>query len=126
MAKLAAKLGVETTTAERVFDIDEDGLHLIVAPSKLGPTTKEAILQIARLVVAGRQAAGLDAEWTASAVVRAVCEDRGKADPSNFSAHIKTLDGNGFRIKGSGAQREFKANATGFEQAGALLTELAA
>jgi hypothetical protein len=125
-ARLAVKLGVDVATAEKVFDIDEDGLHLIVAPSKFGPTTKEAILQIARLVIAGRQAAGLDAEWTTSAIVRAATEDRGKADPGNFSAYIRTLDGEGFRIRGNGALREFKANAAGFERAGALVTELAA
>jgi hypothetical protein len=125
MATLSAKLGVDIATAERVFDIDEDGLHVVLAPSKLHGTTSVAIQQLARLVVAGRQAAGLDDDWTATSAIRSVCEDRGKHDSANFATHVKKLDGDGFRLKGAGRSRELKANAAGFEATGLLVKQLA-
>jgi hypothetical protein len=124
LAKLAETLGIDSATAEKVYDIDEDGLHLVLSPTKLGGVTT-AMERIARLVVAGRQAAGLDEGWTSIDVVRAVCENRGKYSAGNFSTYVKKLDGAGFRIKGAGASREFKANAQGFEETGTLVKQLA-
>lgn len=124
MAKLAAKLEIEAGVAEQVFDIDEDGLHIKLSSSKLASSKKAATNEIARLVVAGRQAAGLDAEWTALEEVRSACEDRGKYDRTNFSKHVKEVDGDGFRIRGSKTKRELKAHGVGFETTGALVTRL--
>ena len=126
IARLASKLGIDVPTAAKVYDIDSDGLHLLLSPKKFDDKVTGAMQQIARLIVAGRQAAGLDEEWTKLKEVRAACENRGKYDGSNFSTYIKKLDGDGFRLKGTGQSRELKANASGFEKTGELVKELAA
>lgn len=123
---LAQKLGISEDEAEQIYDLDGDGLHLTVQPSRLDSKVTAAMSQIARLVVAGRQAAGVDEDWTSVQDVRAACENRGRYSQGNFSTYVKSLDGDGFRVRGEGTQRAFKANARGFEQTGALIRELLA
>lgn len=118
---LAEKLGISEVEAEEIYDLDGDGLHLTVQPSRLDPKVTAAMNQIARLVVAGRQAAGLDDEWTSAEEVRVACEGRGRYSRSNFSTYVKKLDGDGFRVRGDGSERTLKANARGFEETGALI-----
>ncbi len=125
MAKLAEGLGIDPALATQVYDIDEDGLHVALAPSKFSDKVTQAMEEIARLVVAGRQAAGLDAEWTSFNDVRAVCENRGRFSSGNFSACVSRLDGDGFRVRGTGRKKEAKANATGLEKTGQLIVQLA-
>lgn len=124
MARLATKLGIDPATAAKAYDIDEDGLHVVVAPSRLHANVTTAMRQVARLVAAGRQAAGLDLEWTAVSEIRRICEDRGRFSSGHFAEQVAQLDGHGFRLRGSGQARELKANATGFEDAGQLVKEL--
>jgi hypothetical protein len=126
IAKLAAQLGIEPSTAAGAYDIDDDGLHLVLAPSKFHSNVTTAMEEIARLVVAGRQAAGLDEEWTALNEVRAACENRGRYSPGNFSTYVMKLDGDGFRIRGTGPNRELKVNAAGLEKTGQLVSRLVA
>jgi hypothetical protein len=125
LATLARKLGIEEATAARVYDLDDDGLHLVAGPARFDSRVTAAMEQIARLVVAGRQAAGLDEEWTSADQIRVACEDRGRYSDSNFATYVKRLDGDGFRIRGNGRNREFKANAIGFEHTGELVAQLA-
>lgn len=125
MAKLAKHLGIDPVLATQVFDIDEEGLHVALAPSKFSSKVMQAMEEIARLVVAGRQAAGLDAEWTSFNEIRVVCENRGKFSAGNFSACVSKLDGDGFRVRGTGRKKEAKANATGLEKTGQLIVQLA-
>jgi hypothetical protein len=126
LSGLAQRLGIELAAAEAIYDVDEEGLHLVIAPSKLDTSVTAAMEQIARLVVAGRQAVGVDDEWTPIGVVRAACENRGRYSRGNFSTYVSKLDGDGFRIRGTGTSREFKANAAGFESTGHLATRLVA
>jgi hypothetical protein len=79
LGRLASKLGIDERAAETIYDIDEDGLHLVLAPSKLPKNVTSAMEQIARLVVAGRQAAGIDEESTSIGEIRAACQDRGRS-----------------------------------------------
>lgn len=121
--RLASKLAIDWRTAEQVYDLDEEGLHLVIAPSRLARAVGTAIEQIARMVTAGRQAAGLE-EWTSISKIRDACHDRGKYDESNFSRYIGRLDGDGFRIRGAGQRRELKVNAAGLEATGTLIASL--
>jgi hypothetical protein len=80
--------------------------------------------EIATLVVAGRQAAGIDNGWTAVSEVRAVADAKGVLDSNNFGKALTPLEKQGMRIRGSGGKREIKMNDHGFELAGQLAARL--
>jgi hypothetical protein len=125
VAKAAQKLRVQKSLLSRVLDFDQDGVHVIVQRSKLAKTKAEAIQQVATLVVAGRQATGIDPDgWTQQSHVREATEALGVDDPKNFATHLKRV--NGIRSRGSGKTGELKMNAVGFEAAADLIRQLAA
>jgi hypothetical protein len=124
LAGLATKLGIDEATAARVYDIDDDGLHVVLSPSRFNGQVTYAMQEIARLVVAGRQAAGIDEDWTSVDEARKVCENRGRYSSSNFATQVKKLDGDGFRVRGTGRSRELKASAVGYERTGELVARL--
>lgn len=123
VAVLAQRLGVDDVVAERVFDIDEDGAHLVVPRSSLDPRKAPAMRDVALLVAAGRQAV-TEEEWTGFGIIREACDGRGVLDPVNFAAEVRKLDGNGVRVRGAGRDREMKVNAAGFELAGAVVRKI--
>ena len=120
---IAHKLGVDAERVARVVDVDDDGLHLTVPRSALPPVKLEAMQEIARLVSAARQAAGLDGEYTPLARIRDACDKRGVLD-RNFSSAMQRLDGDGMRFRGPSRGREVKVNAAGYEAAGAIVRRL--
>jgi len=122
---IAKKMGISATVAETLYYVEEGKLTLVLAPSKFQQSLSHATVEIGRLVIAGRQAAGFE-DWTPVSAVREACQDRGKFNRSNFAAYLGKLDGSGFIVRGSGQGRMFKANAAGFEQAGELATQLTA
>jgi hypothetical protein len=125
VGRAARKLQVEEVQLSRVLDFDEDGVHVLLQRSRFSSKKSEAIQQVALLVVAGRQAGGLDPEgWTHQGQVRDATEALGVDDRKNFALHLKRLDG--VRTRGSGRTGELKMNAVGFEAAGELLRRLAA
>jgi hypothetical protein len=117
-------LGCDALAVARVYDVDDDGVHLNIRRSALASSRRAAMEQIALLVVAGRQAHKIE-EWTQADVVRKACEEMGVLD-GHFAAALDRLKGDGLRLRGTGATREMKMNAAGFEQAGRLITSLAA
>lgn len=124
VAKIAAKLdSADDAAVARAYDVDEDGVHLTVRPTSLSPTKKFAQQEVAYLLVAGRQAAGLE-EWTSTSTVIEVTHDRGVHD-SNVSKAISALDGDGFRFRGSKGKREMKISAVGYSKAAEIVTRLA-
>lgn len=124
VVRLARKLGIDERTAQQVYDIDEDGLHLVLSPAKFNTKVTYAMQEIAQLIVAGRQASGLDEDWTSADEIRKACESRGLYSPGNFATQVKKIERDGFRARGSGRNREFKASAVGFEKAGELAARL--
>jgi hypothetical protein len=116
VAKIAGKLGVGAELVSRVYDVDEEGVHLMVGRSALDDRKRFAMQEVARLIIAGRQALGLE-EFTSSKTIRDACEDRGVLDSGNFAVALAGLDGKGVRLRGSGAGREGKMNAAGYEAA---------
>lgn len=119
---IASKLGIEAEDAARLFDVDEDGVHLLVARSRLGGSKKIAMQEVFQLVVAARQALGED--WTPVAEVRAIAEERGVLNAPNWAASVKSLDGAGFRFRGSPQAREVKINHVGYEAAAEVVGRL--
>jgi hypothetical protein len=122
LSNIATKLGLQTGDVAKVFDVDDDGVHLVVARSRLDNSKRTAMQEVLQLVVAARQALG--EEWTAAADVRAVADDRGVLNAPNWAAAIKALDGAGFRFRGSTQAREVKINHVGYEAAAKLASRL--
>jgi hypothetical protein len=118
---VAQALGIDASTAERVFDVDDEGVHIIVPRRQLESGKRPATRQLALLVIAGRQSAGLE-EWTPVSVVRAVCEHYGVYDSGNFATDVRSVEG--VRVRGQGARRELKVTVTAFEAAGELVRAL--
>lgn len=121
--QIADKLEIGQAQAGTVYDVDEDGVHVTVKRSSFNQTKKFAQQEVTYLVVAGRQAAGLE-EWTPTKVAIEATHERGVHD-TNVSKAISALDGDGIRFRGSGSKREIKMNAVGFAKAGEIAKRLA-
>lgn len=121
--RIAGKLNVDPDLASRVYEVDDDGVHLTLPRSALNEKKRLAMQEVARLVMAGRQAIELE-EFTPSKVIREACDSRGVLDAGNFAAALSALDGHGMRLRGSGASREAKLNAAGYEAAGAVISRI--
>jgi len=122
VAKIAAKLELDEASVGLVDDVDEDGVHLTVKRDNLSPTNKFAQQEVTYLLVAGRQALGLE-EWTLTKTVLATAHDRGVHD-TNVSKAISTLDGDGLRFRGPKTKREMKMNAVGFSKAAEIVKRI--
>jgi hypothetical protein len=122
---IAYRLDVPEALVHRVFDLDEEGVHLVIPRSSLDKRKSEAMRQVARLLVAARQAAGIEG-WTDIGLVRDGCDGLGVLDASNFATEIMKLHGDGIRIRGARAGRELKMNQAGFESTGSLVLSIAA
>jgi hypothetical protein len=121
-AAISRRLRVGDDLVTRVFDVDEDGVHLLPSRNRFDSTKRGAMQEVARLMVAARQALGLE-EWTPVDVVRAACDERGVLDPTNFGKALTGM-GEGFRLRGPTRKREIKANNVGYEAAGELVKRL--
>lgn len=122
MEKIAARLDLDAAVVGRVYDVDEDGVHLTIKPNILSPTKKFAQQEITYLLVAGRQAVGLE-EWTLAKTVIEATHDRGVHD-TNVSKAVTALDGDGFRFRGTKGKREMKISAVGFSKAAEIVVRL--
>lgn len=120
--RIAQKLDLNVEQVAAVYDVDEDGVHLMVRRDALNPTKKFAQQEVTYLLVAGRQAAGLE-EWTPARTAIEATHDRGVHD-TNVSKAIAALDGDGLRFRGSGSKREIKMNSVGFSRASAILRRI--
>jgi hypothetical protein len=117
--KIAAKLELDSEVVSRVYDVDEDGVHLTIKPNSLSPTKKFAQQEVTYLLAAGRQAVGLE-EWTPTKIVIEATHDRGVHD-TNVSKAVTALEGDGFRFRGTKGKREMKISAVGFSKAAEIV-----
>jgi hypothetical protein len=124
LGDVAIQLGVEPDDLERIFDFDDGDIALIIPRRALSTSKGTAMAEVTHLVVAARQSLGLG-DWTPADAVREACEDRGVLD-GNFGRVIQSLNGEGFRVRGTGAKRELKMNASGVEATIALINNLSA
>ena len=84
---------------------------------------KEATSEVAYLVAAARQAAGLD-ERTASNTIKEMCDHLGVLSAGNFAATIDSLKGQGLTVTGTGSKKQLKLNGAGFEKAAEIVTRI--
>jgi len=85
LSAIAKKLGIEEEDASYLFDIEGRDLYVTVSRDQLAKDRAGALREVAFLVVAGRQAAGLDADRTDSAHVR------------TQGVHLRVMNKNTFR-----------------------------
>jgi hypothetical protein len=124
LGKIAAKLKVSDEFIERVYAVEGEAVHLGVARKSLADSRKAATQEVAYLIAAGRQAAGIE-DSTLASVIRDICEEVGVLDGNNYAAAIAELQGLGFLIKGSGKGRQLKINGVGYDKASEIVTRVA-
>ena len=124
LSKIAAALNMDVDTVERVFEAEGDEIHIIVAPKALASAKQTATRELAYLVSASRQAAGIE-DQTAAATIKDVCDHFGVLDTNNFGGAITKLGGEGLRISGSGESRHLKINKVGYEKASEIVARVA-
>jgi hypothetical protein len=121
---IATRLGVTADVVEQAYFVDGDTLEVVLPPSKLDVKKSRATEQIALLVAAGRQAAGLDDDgWTSVDPIRVACEHFKRHDPSNFATTIKDMS-ELLTVRGSGRERKVKMTAPAWQRASELIVEL--
>jgi hypothetical protein len=121
---IASKLGIDADVAERVFELEDDQVHILVAPKTLASNMRKATQELAYLVASSRQATGIE-DQTATALIKDVCSQFGVLDDANFSKAITGISGQGVRISGSGQNRQLKINKVGYEKAAEIATRVA-
>jgi hypothetical protein len=121
--RIGARLGVSAEEASEVYFDEEGTLGIAVPASRLDRSKAGGTKQLALLLAAGRQAAGLE-EWTSAADIRRVCDEFGRFDSRNFAAVLMEMD-DVLQFRGNRQRREARVRRTGFEQAGSLVRSLA-
>ena|SRR5438094_7099935 len=125
LQRIAGKLKVDVEAVGHVYNIDPDGqLELVISQNRLPSGYGPAMKDIALLVAAGRQAAGLDTDWTPTEAIREVCEHFNRLDSANFATHINRMD-DVFLFRGSARKREVKMTVPGWESEAARVRQLA-
>jgi len=120
LGRIATRLKVERDLIDDTYEVDDDGnLSLSIAKSRLEAGKAGATKQIATLLAAGRQAAGIETS-TPNSIVRAAVEAYGRYDSPNFSATVKELD-DILSFPGSGRDWQVKVRKASFGEVGTLL-----
>jgi hypothetical protein len=120
VAKIARRMAVEPGALAYIYDIEDDGVTLIVQRSKLSRDKANASREVALLYAAARQAGGFDEAYTPSTEIRQRVSDMGVLDPNNFGPKLAAMR-DWFAIRGSGQKREFKVTQHGYEEAGKIV-----
>lgn len=121
---VAARLQVGRDVVDGAYYLDGDNLEIVVPPGRFDNQKSRATEQIAILVAAGRQALGLDDDWTSVDPIREQCEHFKRYDSSNFAATIKGMD-KVFTVRGAGRDRKVRMTAPAWQKAAELLKQLA-
>jgi hypothetical protein len=119
---VSATLKIDRDLTELVYSLQDGEPHVVVSPKKIASNKAQATRELAQLVAASRQAAGLD-EWTPVGIVRKVVTDYGRLDSGNFATYLQGVDSVAL-LRGKGQQREIKITRPGFEATGDLVRKL--
>jgi hypothetical protein len=122
MAQVAVRLGVSEPLLADVFSIEDDALTLHVSSGRISATKSKATREIALLVVAARQASGIDESWTAVNHVRDTLAQYSRYDTSNFAKYLRETD-DVFNLRGKPVQH-LRLTRPGWEAAAALAQSL--
>lgn len=120
--RIASKLDVGRDRVDEVFAESDGTIDIIVSARKLASSKQEGTRQIALLLAAGRQAAGVE-EWTGADVIRAKCEDFRKLDSPNFGKALGGMQDE-FSLQGPAKKRKVKVSRQGWLAAGDLVKSL--
>lgn len=113
VGRIGSTLGLDRDIVEQVFSETDGEPILVVSPRKIASNKAQAAREIAQLISAARQAAGIE-EWTGVGVVRAIVTDYGRLDGGNFASSLQQLE-NVVVLRGKGQQREIKVTRQGYE-----------
>lgn len=120
--KIATKLDLDRELVDETFEVVDGDIRMTIARTKLESSRTGGTKQIAVLLAAARQAAGLE-EKTRADIIRAVADEYGKYDSANFSTTLHEL-GDYFGFSGTSRARELKVKRAGYDEAAASITRL--
>jgi hypothetical protein len=122
LAQLAAALGLDADAVGHVYEEDDGQVRLSLRRAMLPDPDKKAaaMRDVALLVVAGRQAAGVE-DYTPFSVIREECRDLKVLDSPNFSTEVGKFE---FRLRGGRNNKEAKANRHHLEEAAQLIKRM--
>lgn len=124
IGKIAAELKLDEGEVADVFEIDGEELLLTLRRDQLSEQKGPAMRQVALLVSAGRQAAGLDEDRTHTDLIRAACTDLGVLDKNAYRDEMGKL-GNYVTSKAKGQfGREFRVTRHGKNEAASLVKRM--
>jgi diaminopimelate decarboxylase len=92
LARLAVRFGVSAAGLADVLDVEDDGVMLHVASAKISATKSKATREVALLIVAARQGAGIDESWTDVGHIRDALQSYNRYDASNFSKYLRDTE----------------------------------
>jgi hypothetical protein len=122
LGKIATKLRLPLEVVNEVYHDDDGTPDIIVSPTRFPSQKSRATKEIALLVAAARQAAGLD-DFTSVDAIRPVVESFRRYDPPNFSTAISEMQTE-FNHRGAGRRKEVRVSRPGWEAAAALAGRL--
>ena len=122
LARVAARLTVPENALADVFAVEDDSVTLHVASGKIAPTKSRATREVALLMSAARQAAGIDESWTDVSHVRDALSQYSRYDISNFSKYLRET-GDLFNFRGKPVQ-QLRLTRPGWEAAAELVKTL--
>ncbi|HET8566578.1 MAG TPA: hypothetical protein VFL77_08910 [Solirubrobacterales bacterium] len=119
---ISQRVGVDQHVVSGLFEERDGEVHLTIGRAQLpnGASKAASMRDVALLVAAGRQAAGLE-DYTPTALIRRECDELGVLDSSNFSVEVSRL---GLRTRGGSKSKEVHANRHQMEVAGELMTRI--
>ena len=122
LSRIGHQLGLTREEVELVYDGSGEAPEIVINASKLAKDKANASRQLAQLVAAGRQGAGVE-EWTLVSTVRAIVANYGKLDANNFAGNLAKLEDVAL-WRGKGGTRALKLTKQGYETTGAMVKSL--
>jgi hypothetical protein len=122
IGSIALAMAIEGELLDLVYDVRDREPHIVISAKRLSDNKSLATRQLAQLLAAGRQAAGVE-EWTSVNTIRGVVQDYGRLDSNNFASSIQQMD-KVCLTRGKGVSREIKVTRPGIESTAELIRSL--
>jgi hypothetical protein len=125
LGKIASRLKLPQDVVADVYEERDGELDLGLNASKFDTSKSAGTKQIALLVAAGRQAAGIE-DRTEAEVVRKFAQDFKRYDGPNFAKHLKAKDlEDALTVRQEGTKIWIKVPRPGWDKASDLVKKLA-